>query len=300
MSELTDQELFEGAMLGETAPETVTADPGGAKEPTDLLRDERGRFAAPQKEELEQSAAEQQPEEQPEPEQQPDDPGDRPVPAKRLGEITRARDEANRRAEEAERRVQEYERQLQFLRSQPATPQAPQQEQPPTAIWDDPDAWAKGALQPVQSEVQRIREFFSERLAVQQYGEEKVREAYSALDGAIRRGEVNGQAVQAELRQSMDPYSDIMKWHQRQSVMSQVGSDPQAWFDKQLEAKLSDPAFNKALIEKLHVQARQQTQQGSRPAISMPPSLNRIPAAGSAADDPGDMSDGAIFASALR
>lgn len=296
MSEFDDKALFDGALLGETAPETAAEQPQeGGNEPT---RDERGRFAASQSEEPERSA--EQPEAQAEPEQQQDDPGDRPVPAKRFGEVTRARDEANRRAEEAERRNQEYERQLQFLRSQPPQAQQPQQEQPKPAIWDDPDAWANGLVAPVQTEVQQMREFFSQRLAISQHGQEKVSEAYAALDAAIRRGEVNGQAVQAELRQSMDPFGDIMNWHQRQSVMTQVGSDPQAWFDKQLEAKLSDPAFSKALVEKLSGQARQQPQNGGRPAISMPPSLNRIPAAGSAADDPGDMSDGAIFANALR
>lgn len=126
---------------------------------------------------------------------------------------------ALRREREERRRMQEQNAQLmQMLQRQGAvqSPQQPEAAKDPVQLWEDPEKWGQTMVQPVISEVQQTREFYSRRLAEQSHGAEKVNEAYAALDGAISRGEIDRDAVLASLSRSMDPYGDIMGWFDNQ------------------------------------------------------------------------------------
>jgi hypothetical protein len=135
---------------------------------------------------------------------------------------------------------QQFDTLLTVLKAQ-QRPQQPQQEQPkPADFWENPDAFLDERLtqtvNPLQAEVQTTREFYSRRLAEKDHGPEKVQEAYSALDAAIARGELPGDAVKASLLKSMDPYGDIMNWYQsrpeaqrermRAELMAELGIQP--------------------------------------------------------------------------
>lgn len=300
-----DSELFESAMATEpaqaTAPENVDQpllDNAGAP------RDEKGRFAA-----ANPAADEQKAEETPRAEKAEDQeqkPAERKEPPEfRFREVSEAKRMAEEKAAALEAQNRQLLSMLQQFNQQPQqrTPaqQPPEALDPVDALLTDPEKWAKQQLDPVAEQVRQTREFYSRRLAEQAHGADKVQAAYTALDAAISSGQLSRDAVLADLSKSMDPYGDIMNWHSEQVTRQKVGNDPDAFFSRTLEERLSDPAFAAQLVEKLTGQARQQPQGGNgRPAIDIPPSLSRMTSAAPAVVAAGDMTDASIFDNALR
>lgn len=165
-------------------------------------------------------------------------------------------------------------------------------------IFENPNGFVdhslKKALDPVEQRIAKITEGFSRRMAIKEHGEEKVHAAFSALDQAAKSG--NREAIEfvAKVKQSDDPFGEIVAWHGKSSVISEVGNDPAAFVQKKLEEALNDPAFLAKAAEKLGVKVpgKQPNQQQTLPSV------NRVTAA---ADDDGDEEDAKeVFNSALR
>lgn len=129
-----------------------------------------------------------------------------------------------------------------------------------------------------------------------------------AVHGATKVDEAEAAFMDAREKQTLDPadyervvgapnrYDAVVQWHKRQSVLSSVGDDPAAWFEKQLEARMADPAFQAKLLEKVRTDAA-----GKPSVVKIPPSLSKATAAAPAggAQD-GDMSDASLFAFATK
>lgn len=285
---MNDEELFNSAMT-EAAPEIeAPAEPevidGGQS------RDEHGRFAA---------KAENEPEATSDPEAAaPQTAKDEAhVPSWRLREVNDAREAAERRAREIEDR---YQRELADLRSR-----LPKQEaQTAPDLYEDPNGFVghnvRQAVDPIKSEIGQMREYFSRRDAEREHGAEKVQAAFAWLEEGSASRDPERFAIYQKAMQSMHPYGEIVKAHQERQVLQQIGSDPQKWFETSLEQKLqSDPQFAASLLQKIQQTARgAPQQQGS--TVRLPPSLNRIASAQSAADASGDMSDASLFENAMR
>jgi hypothetical protein len=149
------------------------------------------------------------------------------------------------------------------------TLEKPEEQQPDPEIWDDPTAFIRNQLSPVQNELQQTREFYSQREAVREHGAETVEAAYNALAEAMQQGDQGAQALYRKAMQSMDPYGELVAWHKRNEILSQVGTDPKA-YEERLRAKI---------LEELQGQAPA----GQQPAGAQPqqsqtqplPSLNR-------------------------
>ena len=286
---MNDEELFNSAMT-EAAPEIEApaepeANEGGQP------RDEQGRFTA--------KAAEPEPEGQSESEAAaPQTTKDEAhVPSWRLREVNDAREAAERRAREIEDR---YQRELADLRSR-----LPKQEaQTAPDLYEDPNGFVghnvRQAVDPIKSEIGQMREYFSRRDAEREHGAEKVQAAFAWLEEGSASRDPERFAIYQKAMQSMHPYGEIVKAHQERQVLQQIGSDPQKWFETSLEQKLqSDPQFAASLLQKIQQTARgAPQQQGS--TVRLPPSLNRIASAQSAADASGDMSDASLFENAMR
>lgn len=267
------------------------------EQPDNQPRDEQGRFAPKAGEQLEEQPAEQ-PVEQPAPaqseqqvEQLPQDPKDQGIPPWRLREEAEARRAAEARAQQIEQAYAAAQRQLAQMQEQSKPKQVPD-------IFEDPSAFVshgvQSAVDPIKSEVSQLREFYSRRDAVREHGEEKVVAAYKALDQAARAGDPEAVMTVQRVRKSMDPFGDIMGWHTTRSLVSTVGRDPNAWFEKQMEERLKDPAFQTKLIERMRGDAQ------SRPSVTqLPPSLNKATSALSPQPDE-DNSDAGLLRDALR
>jgi hypothetical protein len=213
----------------------------------------------------------------------------------------RLREEADR-ARRAEASMAELQRRLDTL-EKANPPKSPE-------IWEDPrgfvDQGVKSQLDPVTQQLGQMREQFSQMMAVQRFGAEKVQAAYQAMDQAMRGGDQQARGVYERMMNgSMDPYGEMVSWHQRSQVLSSVGNDLDAYKAKiraeEREAALADPEFRAKAYEAHLAQARGnpviRPAQRPAPRTQTIPSVNRATTS-SDDDDEASMSIGDVFRSA--
>lgn len=282
-----DRELWNSANT-DTPVETPQEEAPQAEE-AGPVRDEKGRFAP----KAEEPKAEEKPlvtEQKPPEDRQEESQG---IPSWRLKEEADARRAAEERAAQSARELDALSRRLAEIEKQ----NKPQDQVPD--IFENPNAFVEHynqkAIDPVRSEVEKLREFYSQRDAIREHGAEKVQQAFSALDQAAKSGDPEAVATVSRVKQSMDPYGDIVKWHRKQTIFSTIGDDPEAFVERQLEERMKDPAYQAKLLERLRGQA-----QTRPPVTQLPPSLNRTPSAAPADDDGEDASDAGLLKTALR
>ena len=120
----------------------------------------------------------------------------------------------------------------------------PKVEQPAKPdIFENPDGFVKAsvgeAINPIEQKFGQFVEHFSKSKAIEAHGEEGLTEAFRALDQAAASGNPDAIKTVAAVKQSMDPYGDIVKWHKRQRVQAEIGDDPAAYRAK-LEAEIRE------------------------------------------------------------
>ena len=292
---VTDRELFSEALT---------------EEPKEQPRDDKGRFA---KDETEAAPVEPQ---SPEPAkdtdaapiQPPPDPSTRAqekdeanVPSWRLREEREQRETAQRRADEEARRSYALNAQLQALQQQVERLQQPKQE--PVDFFADPQAALKQSLDPITQQfgqtIADLQRELSETRAIAKYG----REAYEAMETELQKAMAAGDPEVYQLRNaalsSRDPAGVAMQWYRQRSVLTKVGDDPEKWFEKQLDERLKNQEYQGKLLDRIRGTA--QSANTGRPAISLPPSINRLPGSGTSVNtDDADMSDAALFRHAVN
>jgi hypothetical protein len=107
----------------------------------------------------------------------------------------------------------------------------------------------------------------SEAITRQAHGDEAVEEATAAYQAAMR----DNPTLEAELKRERNPYGYVVKWHQRQKMLSEIGDDPSSY-----RAKL-ETEIRERLMDEL------QQNPPSPPKPSAPPrSLATAPSAGTA------------------
>lgn len=291
MPDFDDKELFQEAMADEpdaqAAPEQQQE--AEVQQPTGQPRDERGQFAAQEAEtgDEPQAAAE------------PQTDTEQPVPGKRFGEVTRARDEALRRAEDAERRLADAEARMRAPQPQPQT-QQPQQAQPDLvdALLTDPEGFLRNR------DAQNMQSVGVTLVDMQPGGREARGAAFQALTQLQATNPYAYQAAEASIfaQPPLQQAQAMIDWHKSFQAQQRVGNDPDAFFSRTLEERMAnDPEFKASLVEKLTGQARQQqSAAGGKPLLNLPPSLSRQTSAAPAASGGGDMSDTALFAELTR
>lgn len=262
----TSQDLFQAAMVPQPAPEAPAEPPPQEPPP-----------------------AEQPPALQPgEPPAVPPTPPPTPeagVPSWRLREEAERARLAEERARMLEARLQEIATHLQQGQKQPD-------------FFEDPGQATQRlilqTLQPYAEETRRNLMYMGKMVASATHGAERVEEAEQAFLTA-RANETLDPADYERVVQSPNRYDAVVQWHKRQSVLSSVGDDPEAWFNKQLEAKMADPQFQAKMIEKVQGSA------AARPAMTrLPPSLSKSTSAANNRPEIGDLSDGSLWSFANK
>lgn len=283
---MDNQELFESSLTEEQPVETTEAAPESEVSAGDgRNRDDQGRFAA-------KAAAEPEVVATPEPVPQGKDEAN--VPSWRLREEREAREAADRRFNEAQSQWQRQFHELQSRLPKPEEVKAPD-------VFEDPNRFlehgVRQAVDPIKSEIGQLREFYSRREATREHGAEKVKAAYDAVATGMQARDPEVMAVYQRAMQSMDPFGDIVSWHQQKAVYSQIGNDPNAWFEKELERRMSDPQFASTQLQKIQQGVRTGSQKPDS-IVQLPPSISKVPS--SASDEPGDLSNEFLFRSATR
>jgi hypothetical protein len=224
---VTEQSL-DDIMSGRDEPvsDQITTEPATAQPDADPghSRDDKGRFAS----KAEQVAT---PEAVEHPTQQP---GHVPIQA-----LDAERGKRKELEDRYEREMREMREQLTRL-SQPPKPEEPPA--PPPNMFEDPDGYVRHQLQPIEQRLAKQAADFSMRMAVKEHGKETWDAAEQALMEAVNTPE--GQQVVAMLRSSDDPAEELIQWHKRRSVVSEIGTDPEAYFQRRLaewQASQSQP-----------------------------------------------------------
>lgn len=258
-------------------------------------RDEHGRFTATKAEEGQQ--------EQPQTEEQQGDPevgDDGKVPQQALHasrqrekEVKAENDTLRQQLQQMSGQIEMLSRQVSQPREQQSKTEAPQKPD----FWEDPENFVKSAVSPIEQSAQQRFEQFSKMMAVDKHGAEKVDAAFDALVEAGQRGDPQAKADYQSIMAHPHPYGALVEWHQKRETLNRVGNDPNAFVEAEIERRMADPEFIKAMTARITGQA--QPQAGQTPVTKLPPSLGRIPAGtNQPADD--DVSDEALFSNALR
>lgn len=286
--ELNNGDLLDSAMT-DTPVEQSTAETPEQQQDNGQPRDDQGRFAAKQAEE---AAAQQQEAQQSQQQREGF------VPSGRLREEREQREAAERRFAEAQA---QWQRELQAIRSQ-----LPKAEQPKAPdVFENPDGFLQHGVQqavdPIKSEIGQLREFYSRKEAIREHGMEKVQAAYNWLAEGMQQRDPVRSAVYQRAMQSMDPFGEIVSEHQKNSLFSQIGSDPNAWFGKTLEERLaSDPKFAAEIMQKIQGSLQGQQQPQGQTQIQVPPNLRRSPGARAGNEESGDLSNASLIAASMR
>lgn len=170
--------------------------------------------------------------------------------------ITALLDEREKR-QQAMRDAEEARKERDYLRRQF---QAMQQPQKRPDWFEKPDEAMRTAIAPLEHRLLSDRLDMSEVMAEDKYGAETVAAAKQAFLEAAQRE----SGLQQRILQERHPYDAVVKWHKRQSFLSQVGEDPDAWIEQQVKARLE----------------QMKSQPSPAPGTRPPPSLSKAPAAG--------------------
>lgn len=180
------------------------------------------------------------------------------VPLSELLEQRERRQAAERRAEETERQFKELQAQL----------RAQQEPRKIPDVLEDPQGYAGHVRTDVETLVQS-------RIINMTF--EEVREQNpEAFDAAWRALQANGdQRIAADIRNAVNPGRALMKWHQREQTLQQIGTGGlDGYRQRTLDEALKDPAFRQKAMEAWREEAQANTPPRSQTTPSIP-SLNR-------------------------
>ena len=220
-----------------------------------------------------------QSEQQPPPPTTP--PGSEGIPAWRLREEMDAR-------REAEARIRALEEQ--FAKNQGQQPGAKE-----PSFFDDPNQATQRIiaqqLQPFVEYTNRQMIAMGKMLADNVYGADVVSKAEEAFMEA-RNNRTLDPVDYERVVQSPNRYAECVQWYNNRQVVTTVGNDPIAWFEKQLEQRMADPKFQAAMLQKMSAKP-------GTPAVQLPPSLSKVTASKSNGGGVEDGSDASLWAFAL-
>lgn len=201
--------------------EPVSAPEAKPGEDNGISRDDKGRFAGKaERPEVTPEPAGEKPTVAPPPVAAPSQPPEGYVP---IAALVDTRFEARQAKHERDE-----------LRRQIAELQKPKTE--PVDFFSDPEGALNQRLQPFQQQFQQtvssltLRASKAEAVAV--HGKQAVDEMDKALGEAMQAGDPEVHHLRAQMMNSDDPAGVAMDWFQRRRVLSEVGTDPQAYREK--------------------------------------------------------------------
>ena len=202
---------------------------------------------------------------------------DRRVPSGRLREQTERAMRAEVERDTLKTELENFRREFDALKTGLTRPQPQQQQQQQPQKEQVPDMFADpegyGKYMEAKAEQIATRRFATASFddAREQHGDAFAK-AYSELTqiGQAEVNQVGRSATVASILNAPNPGRALMNWHKQQATAREVGNDPNAWLEKQIEARLNDPEFQAKFLERVRGTARQNGATQTR----LPPSLN--------------------------
>lgn len=106
-----------------------------------------------------------------------------------------------------------------------------QSQQPPPDWYDDPEKRMQVERAQTAHMLWNERLNMSEMTVRSQVGDELVDAATQAFTVATQ----TNPALYQEMQSQRHPYDFVVKWHQRQSILTEIGDNPKAWMEAQRE-----------------------------------------------------------------
>lgn len=280
IDQTSDAEIFEEATSempspvptpSETSPVETSEDKPGRL--AGRKRDEKGRVLPKEAEPEPEPVVEATP--QPEPEKP-----SHQVPLTELLNERERRQNEQRQREALQHQLQALQRQLQ------------EQQKPPEQvdIFADPATWEQTLQQRNEAWRRQVMGEMSLRLASAKYPDE-FQSAYTAMQQRLASGDT---ALQQAFIASPDPGEMMVNWYRKERTAQVVGSDPEDFLARALDAALENPEFLARAVEKARGTASTKPTQ-----VKLPPSLSKATAS-SADTGNTDNSDSAIYDAAWR
>lgn len=269
----TDQEIFDDVLNrdpddndGNNDLEQMDDDdaPTGDEEPTD---EEEGE----EPDESEEGEAEESEEgdegEDREAGDRRDGRGQERVPPSRLREEAASRRAAEAEARELRARLEALER-----NQRPPPQQQPEQPQRPD-IFADPEGWERQTRAEIENSIATRYVNASLADARDEHGE-KFDEAFKAITSLDPRNPAD-QATVVQIYNSPNPGKALMRWHERQQLVREIGPDPRAFRNKVAQELMNDPEFRQQFLETMRGDAMNGNR-GAQPRtrVRLPASLN--------------------------
>jgi hypothetical protein len=202
------------------------------------------------------------------PQQDDRQPDRRGIPPGRLRETADRARTAEAERETARAEARELRGRLEALERGQRQPQRSEHDKPQEPdMFADPEGWANNQRAQITRafEERRINGSFAE--AEEEHGEKFVT-AFKALQGT---GNPN---LVSEIVNSHNPGKLLMRWHERQALMGEIGNDPAAYRERVRQELLSDPQTRQRVITGARQEALRGDGSGPRTRTRLPPSLN--------------------------
>lgn len=132
---------------------------------------------------------------------------------------------------------------------------------PAPDAYDDLNGALKHQQESTQKALQNARLDMSEDMARTSHGDAIVDAAFAAFQEKL------DPTLHASIMASRSPWNEVVKWHKRQTVMSEIGDDPSAWKEQQRAAIRAE------LQEESQKVAEHVTQVGNAPSLASEPNL---------------------------
>lgn len=191
------------------------------------------------------------------------------IPPERLRAEADARRTAEAEREAARAELRELRARIEAQERFQRQPQQPQQQQPQGPdMFADPDGWANAQRQQIRNEfrTEMVNASFAD--AAEQHGG-KFDEAWKSINSLNPQNPADLATAQS-IWNAPNPGRALMKWHDQQSLLREIGTDPAAYRQKLRDELINDPEFRQQMISG----ARQDAVSNRRTNVQLPPSLN--------------------------
>lgn len=184
---------------------------------------------------------------------------------------------------------------------------------PKKAIADEAKRIAEEMMAPMREQYRTAIVTASQARAVTEHGKEALSAAEAALEAAVKAGQLDPNKVAEALKNSNDPYGDVVRWYgeqQQRARLEAMAKDPDGFLLSQLQEAAKDPAKREKLLAafgQAEPSPAVATQRAGNVTDLQPrdtksgqflPSLNRGSSAREDDEEPSD--PGVVFRTAMR
>jgi hypothetical protein len=219
------------------------------------------------------------------------------VPSQRLRESNEARRLAEAERDAERQRLRALEAEIELLKRGGAQQRQQPQQDEKLDIFADPEGRLKAERDSIRQDIRKDWVESSLADAADEHGEQ-FQTAYQSL---IRAGQSGDRQTVQQIWDSPNPGRALMRWHDRQSLLRDIGTDPAAYRSKVAQELLGDPEFRKQALESMREEAMNGERGAPRTRVRLPASLNGASGgAGHRSRDPGPRRGGGFSVSDER